>query len=96
MKIISRPEDMPVGQGDFLVKMTLEQLQYIGAMLYNTRLGDGTYKDAAFELVGVMDDLFGDSFIQEASEAVDFSITIEDNRGNPVAEYHNSDICIEV
>ena len=96
MKIISRPEDMPVGQGEYLVRMDLAQLQFIGAMVYNTRLGPGTYKEAAYELVTVMDELFGDDFIQDAANTVNMSITVEDNRGNVIAEHSHDNICIEV
>lgn len=96
MKIISRPDDQPAGEGAFTLKMDFEELQYIGAMLYNTRLGSSVYKEAAFKLVTTLDELFGDDFIQDASEAVDMNISIEDDRGNTIALHNNSNFCIEV
>jgi hypothetical protein len=96
MKIISRPDDQPAGEGAFTLKMDFEELQYIGAMLYNTRLGSSVYKEAAFKLVTTLDELFGDDFIQDASEAVDMNISIEDDRGNAIALHNNSNFCIEV
>lgn len=95
-KIISRPNETAVGEGDYLLRMSYEQLQYIGALVYNTRLGDGKYKEAAYEIVTSLEQLFDDDFIQDASADVNMRITIEDNYGNPVAEHHNDNICIEV
>lgn len=95
-KIISRPDDQPAGEGAFTIRMDIEELQYIGALLYNTRLGDSVYKEAAYKLVNTLDELFGEDFIQDASNAVDMSITVEDDRGNVIDQHHNSNICIEV
>jgi len=96
MKIISRPDDTPVGEGPYTIKMTAEELQFIGALTYNTRLGDGIYQEAAFKLTNTLEELFGEDFIQDASECVDFSMTIEDNRGNVLEQHHHSTITIEV
>lgn len=97
MKIISRPDDMPVGTGQFTVKMDYEELQYIGALVYNTRLGSGDpYKEAAFKLNNMLEELFGEDFISEAAACVDFSITIEDDRGNMVEQHGRDSVCIEV
>ena len=95
-KIISRPDDQPAGEGAFTIRMDIEELQYIGAMLYNTRLGDSVYKEAAFKLVNTLDDLFGEDFIQDASTEVNMHVSIEDDRGNVIDVKHNSNICIEV
>lgn len=95
-KIISRPDDQPAGEGEYLVRMDFEQLQYIGALVYNTRLGTDLYKEAAFRLVGVMDELFGDDFLEDASQAVNLTISIEDNRGNVIEQHGHDNICIEV
>lgn len=97
MKIISRPDDMPAGEGPFLLKMTAEELQYIGSMLWNTRLGDDSiYKEAAFKLTNTMEELFGEDFLQDASDVVDMSISVVDDQNNVIAIHHNSALCIEV
>lgn len=95
-KIISRPEDQPAGEGAFTVRMDFEELQYIAALLWNTRLGDGVYQEAAYKLTETMEELFGDTFTEESSDAVNMSITVEDNRGNAIDQYHNTNIVIEV
>lgn len=96
MKITSRPEDMVSGEGPYVIRMTYEQLQYIGALLMITRLGDGLYKEAAFDLMNTIEEIFDDDFLQIASDNVDLSITIEDDKGNACEAYHSSVICIEV
>lgn len=95
-KIISRPDDQPAGEGEYLVRMDFEQLQYIGALVYNTRLGTDPYKEAAFRLVGVMDELFGNDFLEDASRAVNMAVSIEDHRGNVIEQHGHDNICIEV
>lgn len=91
MKIQSRKQEAG-GTGAFNIHLDYEELEYIAALLYNTRLGtDSVYKQAAFKLMNTID------FIAEAAERVDMSVSIVGADGTtPIATYSNSSICLEV
>ena len=96
MKLQSRPEEEPAGTGPYALRMEYEELQYIGALLYITRLGQGPYKDAAFKLLSTLEEALGDEFIEEAAEQVDLSISVVDDDDAIKEQHHCSCICIEV
>ncbi len=98
MKITSRTTDSDAvaGEGEFTIRMTFEQLQFVAAMAYNTRLGSEPYKEAAYQLINTTEELFGDGFAEDAYFAVDMHISIEDDSGTIIARFQAEDITIEV
>jgi len=87
MTIVSRPQPSApstngLGTGSNTLNLTDEQLELVMALVYNCRLGTGTpYSQAAFELIGLIEDEFGDDFMQDASDNVNLQVTIEDEHG---------------
>jgi len=98
MKIVSRPEETVIGNGQFTIKLDLEEIQLMCAYLYITRLGDGTYKQAAYKLMTSLEDTFGSDFFEEACELVDMQISrVDDDDGDTILEqFDNSSIVLEV
>lgn len=49
-----------VGKGDFVMALTTDQLELIGAMMGMIKLGQSSYQEAAFEIIDMLDELTGD------------------------------------
>lgn len=85
MKIVSRPtQDAPdtIGSGSINVLLSPEQLQLITALVYNTRLGTGTvYSAAAFQLIDLIEEEYGQDFCDEALEDVNLQVSVADDQG---------------
>lgn len=88
MKIYSRPSledgDMVIGGGSNLLKLTDEQLELIAALVCSCRLGQHTYANAAYEIVDMIETVYGSDWMHDASDNVDLQVTIEDNNGDVV------------
>lgn len=96
MKIVSRPEDMVVGEGAYTMKLEFEELQFIGALLYMTRLGDTVYKEAAFNILNNIEELFDEDFIDEAAADVSLAISVLDGGGDIIEQHPYDRVVIEV
>ena len=70
-----------VGTGDFIMALTSDQLELIGALIGMVKLGDRPYQEAAFEIIEMLSDLTGDD------EFTSFCLgTVQ-----PVLEVHDDD-----
>ena len=49
-----------VGNGDFIMALTAEQLELIGSMMGMIKLGNSPYQEAAYEIIEMLSDLTGD------------------------------------
>lgn len=101
MKIKSRNTDIPAvssgGAGKYTLNTTFEELQYIAALLYVTRLGGGTYKGAAFDLINTIEGLFDEDFLEQAATDVNFYVSIVGDDGITIMEsYPYTEVCLEV
>jgi hypothetical protein len=97
MRISSRPGGAPVGTGTYRVNVGIEELRLIGALMYITRLGGGTYKEAAFRLLGTIEEFFGEDFVEQASTAVGLRVSVLAADGVTVKHVlHGGDVCLEV
>jgi hypothetical protein len=90
MKITSRPKQddiETIGEGTMRVLLTQEQLELIAAFVYNTRLGkQSDYSQAAFEILELLSNEFGDDFIDDAATLVNLQVVIEDSHGARIVE----------
>lgn len=97
MKISSRPASTNAVSSSPLLDLTLEELEYIGALLYITRLGKGTYANAAYTLLTRLEDALGEDFSQVAAGKVDAYFSVLEADGCSIEIQHPaSNICIEV
>jgi len=96
MKLSSRPDAMVVGSGPYTMKFELQDLELIGALLFITRLGNGTYKMAAYNMINSIESLLGEDFLEEASANVTPVFSVVDDRGDIIEQHSHDDICIEV
>lgn len=95
-KLVSRPEDQIAGSGPYLMRMTYEELQFIAAMLYVTRVGHGIYQDAVFKLLNTVEEMTDEDFVEESSTDVCASFSVLDHRGDIIEQHSFDNICIEV
>ena len=97
-KIVSRPaEGTSIGSGAYTLKVDMEELQLIGALVSITRLGHGSpYRDAAFKLMTSLEDEFGVDFTEDSSDAVDLSVSHVDDCDTILEQFHHSEIVLEV
>ena len=97
MKILSRPKEDELGTGAFTLKVDMEELQLIGALVYITRLGVGSpYRKAAYNLMSALEDQFGDDFTEESSDVVDLSVSQVDDSDTVLQQFHHTEIVLEV
>ena len=74
-----------IGTGPLAVMMTQEQVELIAALVYQCRLGMGTiYSTAAFQLSETIENAFGSDFMEDASNAVNLQVIMEDGTGSIV------------
>ena len=63
-----------IGDGEFIIALTSNQLELIGAMMGMIKLGNRPYQKAAYEIICMLEDLTGDdeftSFCLEAIEPI--------------------------
>lgn len=88
MKISSRPpedgDSIAIGSGSITLHLTDHQMELIAALMGNCRLGQGTYSQAAFEILEMIEDEFGSDYVADASDLVNLEVTIEDHTGSVV------------
>jgi hypothetical protein len=96
MNICSREYDEPAGEGEFTLRMTVEELQVISAMLYVTRLGPGTYQRASMKLMGTIEQITDKDFQARAADDVDLHVTQVDDSERTVAILNRYQIILEV
>jgi hypothetical protein len=98
MKIQSRPEEAVAGSGEFTLRMSFEELQLIGTLMYITRLGVGSvYKQAAAKLLDTITEIFDDDFFDESAMDVDLHISItSDEDDDIIGQYPCANVIIEV
>ena len=88
MKIYSRPplhdDDVMMGAGQTLLPLTDEQLELIAALVCSCRLGQHTYSNAAYEIIDMIETVYGTDWMHDATDRVDPHVTIEDSMGNVV------------
>ena len=96
MKLASRPEDTTFGDGEYTLKLTFEQLEFLASMAYLTRLGDGEYKAAVFDLINTLEEAFDEDFLEEAFDNVSPNFSVVDDGGDTIDSYHGNQICIEI
>jgi hypothetical protein len=96
MKISSRPENEGMGSGPYSLNLTYEELEYIAALLYVTRLGTEVYKTAAFNLLNAIEDGCGPDFVETAAGSVCAAVSILDDDGEVTQEIDSDHFCIEV
>ncbi|WP_407305332.1 hypothetical protein [Acinetobacter sp.] len=96
MILSSRPDELVVGSGPYTMKFKIEELELIGALLYVTRLGNGMYQDAAFNLIAAIESLMGGDFLEESSNAVSPIFSILDDQCDIIEQYSSESITIEV
>ena len=63
MTIKTRKDHTPttLGEGPFQIGLTYEQLQLLGAFLSITKLGSGTYQNAAYGLMEIIETMVDDN-----------------------------------
>lgn len=84
LTIRSRPvEEIKVGSGAISLNISIEQLYLITALACNCRLGQSSvYSQAAYDLITIIEDEYGDDFTSDACDDVGLQVTIEDGNGN--------------
>ena len=99
MKIVSRPDQneldemFGIGNGENVLRLTDEQFELICALVYSCRLGSSTpYSDAAFDISAMIEAELGSDTMDEAYQAVDLQVTIEDSNGSVIFETEPSHI----
>lgn len=96
MKIKSRPDaaddsaEIVIGNGTNVLKLSDEQLELIAALVANCRLGQSGYSAAAYEILKLLEEEFGDDFATDAADNVDLQATIEDFHGNVIVSTVNN------
>jgi hypothetical protein len=90
MKITSRPSASAtdhIGTGDNLLALTDEQLDLFIALIGHCRLGGGSSAaQAAYELIELFDEEYGDEVMEDASMKLGLTVTVEDANGDTVFE----------
>jgi len=98
MKITTRPESAIHGKGAYTVRMTYHQLELIAALVNSIRLGQhgSVYKRAAYDLHGLFDDVFDQTFMDDAVQNVDIVMSVVDDNCDPIEQFSVSEFAIEV
>lgn len=94
----SRPWQLSDSTGVPITKFDTAELELIGAFLWCTRLGKGIspHRDAAFTLMSKIEEEMGANFLSDAAADVDLHVTVNNNLGQQIGRYHQSDVEFEV
>lgn len=84
-------DDKGIGSGSIRLNVTEEQLELIAAYLAFTRLGNGTYKQAAYQLISAISNEYGEIFFDECMNNVDMYATIEDSAGDVILQTNDGE-----
>lgn len=93
----SRPDPEPA-EGVDVNMLSVEEAQLVAAFLYQTKLGMNVspYRDAAFTLLGKIEDLYGIDFTGQAASDVDMTINLLDYNMNVVQSVPGSQVEFDV
>jgi hypothetical protein len=93
VKISSRPTQdddeftLTMGSGGIMLMLDDEQMQLITALICQVRLGAGSakpFKRAAYDLLDQIEKDLGQAYMDDACDAVDMQITVEDLMGQVI------------
>lgn len=98
MKIRSREQEdiTRVGSGPFILAATKEQLRFIAALCFSTRLGTSTYKEAVFDLLVGIEAATNEHFAEESFNLIQPEITETNDRGSEIRRISTDNFIIEV
>ena len=99
--IRTRPteEDYIVGKGPYLIRMTMEQLQLISALMYITTLGGSSeYATAAYQLMTTIDEelMLDQDFGMNSFNEINFNVSIHDYDADTKQTYPAEVVSIDV
>lgn len=88
MKICSRPpedeDDIVIGTGAHQLRIDDEQLELLAALLCTCRLGQQKYSNAAYEMINMIENVYGADWMHNATDKVDPHVSVEDAQGGVV------------